>query len=180
VEKIAQSLGVGVSELISKPELVEKVSLEGFRTETVGIYTLTDIREELRKPGRDPREQFVVPNFREDVKEIADLSPGMILEGVVTNVTKFGAFVDVGVHQDGLVHISELSSRYIRDASEAVRAGQIVKVKVLSADPRSKRIGLSIKALETPAERPAQKTKRPEKPSVEQQIASLNTKFRSR
>ena len=97
-----------MNDLITKPELVEKVKIEGFQTETVGIYTLTDIREELRKPGRDPRDKFVVPNFREDVREIKDLSPGMVLEGVVTNVTKFGAFVDVGVHQDGLVHISEL------------------------------------------------------------------------
>jgi protein Tex len=179
VEKIAASLGVPVNELISKPELVEKVKIEGFQTETVGIYTLTDIREELRKPGRDPRDKFVVPNFRDDVKQISDLTPGMILEGVVTNVTKFGAFVDVGVHQDGLVHISELSARYIKDPSEAAKVGQIVRVQVLSADPKVKRIALSIKALESPRERP---TPRPEqkKPDMNQQLAALNTRFRTR
>jgi uncharacterized protein len=180
VEKIAQSLGVPVPDLISRPELVEKIKLEGFQTDTVGIYTLTDIREELRKPGRDPRDKFVVPNFREDVKEIKDLTPGMVLEGVVTNVTKFGAFVDVGVHQDGLVHISELSSRYIKDPSEAVKAGQIVKVKVLSADPKVKRIALSIKALEAPRERPAPPPKQPQKPDLSKQLADLNSRFRTR
>ena len=90
----------------------------------------------MRKPGRDPRDKFVAPSFNEQVREISDVQPGMVLEGVVTNVTKFGAFVDIGVHQDGLVHISELSNRYVKDPSEAVKAGQIVKVKVLSADAR--------------------------------------------
>jgi uncharacterized protein len=105
----------------------------------------------------------------------------MVLEGVVTNVTKFGAFVDVGVHQDGLVHISELSARYIKEPSEAVKAGQIVKVKVLSADAKTKRIALSIKALEAPRERPAPPPKATaEKPKLQQQLASLNSKFRTR
>jgi uncharacterized protein len=180
VERIAQSLGVPVPDLITKPELVEKVKIEGFQTETVGIYTLTDIREELRKPGRDPRDKFAVANFREDVREIKDLTPGMILEGVVTNVTKFGSFVDVGVHQDGLVHISELSSRYIKEPSEAVKAGQIVKVKVLSADAKAKRIALSIKALDLPRERPAPPPKQPQKPDVNKQLADLNSRFRTR
>jgi uncharacterized protein len=112
-----------------------------------GTFTLSDILEELRKPGRDPRDKFVAPSFLESVHEISDLEPGMVLEGVVTNVTRFGAFVDVGVHQDGLVHISELSNKFIKDPSEAVKAGQIVKVKVLSADARTKRVSLSIKAL---------------------------------
>ena len=97
--------------------------------------------------GRDPREKFVAPQFHEGVREFADVQPDMVLEGVVTNVTKFGAFVDIGVHQDGLVHISELSNRYIKDPGEAVKAGQIVKVKVLSADVQTKRIALSMKAL---------------------------------
>jgi protein Tex len=181
VENIAGSLGVAVNELITKPELVEKLNIEGFKTATVGIYTLNDIREELRKPGRDPRDKFVVPNFREDVKEIKDLAPGMVLEGVVTNVTKFGAFVDVGVHQDGLVHVSELSTRYIKEPSDAVKAGQIVKVKVLSADTKTKRIALSIKALEAPRERPAPPPKQePKKPDLQQQLANLNTRFRTR
>ena len=115
------------------------------------MYTLGDIREELRKPGRDPREKFVAPKWRDDVKEIADLKPGMTLEGVVTNVTRFGAFVDVGVHQDGLVHVSELANRFVKDASEVVKVGQIVKVQVLNADPKAKRIALSMKALDVRA-----------------------------
>ena len=190
VEKIAASLGVTVPELIARPELIEKVKIEGFQTESVGLYTLGDIREELRKPGRDPREKFVAPQWREDVREIADLKPGMVLEGVVTNVTNFGAFVDVGVHQDGLVHVSELSHRFIKDPNEAVKAGQIVKVQVLSADAKAKRIALSIKALEAaPVVRvkgqPQQQQRRPEpakanKPTLEEQLAQLSNKFRTR
>jgi uncharacterized protein len=191
VEKMAQSLGVSIEELIAKPELLDKIDLSLFQTETVGIYTLTDIREELRKPGRDPRTQFKVARFREDVKEIADLQPGMVLEGVVTNVTKFGAFVDIGVHQDGLVHISELSNRYIKEPGEAVKVGQIVNVKVLSADPKTRRIGLSIKQLQEPAARPKQRSGQPrqEKPAPQQKspdavmadkLAALAAKFRAR
>jgi uncharacterized protein len=152
VHRIAESIGATIDDLIRKPELIEKVKLEGFATETVGMFTLGDIREELRKPGRDPRKQFVAPKWREDVREIGDLQPGMILEGVVTNVTRFGAFVDVGVHNDGLVHISQLANRFVKDASEVVKAGQIVKVQVMSADAQTKRIALSMKALEETAE----------------------------
>jgi uncharacterized protein len=184
VEKIAESMGVSVEDLIRKPELVDKVKLEGFETATVGMYTLTDIREELRKPGRDPREKFVAPKWRDDVKEIADLKPGMTLEGVVTNVTRFGAFIDVGVHQDGLVHISELSARYVKDAAEVVKVGQIVKVQVLAADPKAKRIALSMKAL-APAAAPEPKRKNfkpapPKQTSMEDKLAALNSKFRVR
>ncbi len=184
VEKIAASMNVTVPELIAKPELVEKIKLEEFQTQTAGMYTLTDIRDELRKPGRDPREQFTVAQFRDDVKEIADLQPGMVLEGVVTNVTKFGAFVDIGVHQDGLVHVSELSTRFVKEPSEAVKVGQIVKVKVLTADPKAKRIGLSIKQLEGPIRReqrpPAPNKVEPPKPSMEDKLAMLSSKFRTR
>jgi uncharacterized protein len=186
VGKIAASVGVTVEELIAKPELVERVKIEDFKTETVGMYTLTDIREELRKPGRDPREKFTVAQFREDVKEIADLQPGMVLEGVVTNVTKFGAFVDVGVHQDGLVHISELSNRYIKDPGEAVKVGQIVKVKVLSADAKAKRIALSIKQLQERAPAPPRPASPPDRPAakpqptMEDKLAALSSKFRTR
>jgi uncharacterized protein len=145
VEKMAASLGASVGDLIAQPELIEKVRLEGFQTERVGMYTLGDIRDELRKPGRDPRDRFVAPKWRDDVKEIADLKPGMWLEGVVTNVTRFGAFVDVGVHHDGLVHVSQLANHFVKDASQVAKAGQIVKVQVLSADPKTKRIALSMK-----------------------------------
>jgi uncharacterized protein len=140
VEKIAAGLHVPVEQLIQNPELLNKVE------KSAGNYTLNDILEELKKPGRDPRDKFVAPGFKDDVREIADLKPGMKLEGVVTNVTRFGAFVDIGVHQDGLVHISELSNRYIRDANEIVKVGQIVKVQVISADTKTKRIALSMKS----------------------------------
>ncbi|MCU1233283.1 MAG: binding domain protein [Candidatus Solibacter sp.] len=179
VRKIAESLGATIDDLIRKPELIEKVKLEGFATETIGMYTLGDIREELRKPGRDPRDKFVAPKWREDVREIADLKPGMTLEGVVTNVTRFGAFVDVGVHNDGLVHISELSSRFVKDAAEVVKVGQIVKVQVISADPKSKRIALSMKALDE--RKPAPKPKaEPPKQTMEDKLAQLQNKFGAR
>jgi uncharacterized protein len=183
VEAIASSLGVTVPELIAKPDLVEKVKIEGFKTEKVGLYTLNDIREELRKPGRDPREKFVVPKFRDDVKEMKDVSAGMVLEGVVTNVTKFGAFVDIGVHQDGLVHVSEISHRYITDPAEALKAGQIVKVSVLAVDLKTKRIALSIKALEPkPAGggRPQPRQQQAPQPSMQDKLAALSGKFRTR
>jgi uncharacterized protein len=150
VEQIAKTQSVSIPELISKPELLSQVKKENL---IVGVYTLNDILEELKKPGRDPRDKFVAPRFNDDVKELSDLKPGMTLEGVVTNVTKFGAFVDVGVHQDGLVHISELSNRYIKEPSEAVKVGQIVKVQVLNADVKNKRIALSIKALLGPGQK---------------------------
>ena len=152
----------------------------------MGVYTLNDILEELRKPGRDPRDKFVAPKFHEDVKEIADLKPGMTLEGVVTNVTKFGAFVDVGVHQDGLVHISELSNRYIKEPREVVKVGQIVKVQVLSADAKTKRIALSMKALQGPGQKQARPEKIPEKAPVvapvklDDKISALADKWKRR
>ncbi|MEO7653790.1 MAG: Tex family protein [Bryobacteraceae bacterium] len=192
VEKIAGSLQVTVADLISRPELIEKVSIEKFQTEQAGIYTLKDIREELRKPGRDPRDKFVAPEWRDDVKEISDLTPGMVLEGTVTNVTNFGAFVDIGVHQDGLVHVSEISARFIKDPKDAVKVGQIVRVKVLSADAKVKRIALSIKALEAPPEpnvkhaatseqrKPEQKKPEQKKPDLTDQLSSLTSRFRTR
>jgi uncharacterized protein len=144
VEEIARLASSPIDKIIQQPSLLESVDRSQIQA---GAFTLGDILEELRKPGRDPRDKFVAPSFLESVHEISDLEPGMVLEGVVTNVTRFGAFVDVGVHQDGLVHVSELSNKFIKDPSEAVKAGQIVKVKVLSADARTKRVSLSIKAL---------------------------------
>ena len=135
-------MNVPIEQLIEQPALLEKLDKSGL---AAGVYTLNDILEELRKPGRDPRDKFLAPSFKDNVKEIGDLQVGMTLEGVVTNVTKFGAFVDVGVHQDGLVHISELSDRYIKEPSDVVKVGQIVKVHVLSADAKTKRIALSMK-----------------------------------
>jgi len=179
VEQIAGALKVTVTQLISQPELLAKVDAA---TIAAGTYTLNDILEELRKPGRDPRDKFVAPTFNENVHEISDLQPGMVLEGVVTNVTKFGAFVDIGVHQDGLVHISELSNRFIKEPSEVVRAGQVVKVKVLNADARVKRIALSIKALEAPSAPLPRQPKRtaPLQPTVEDKLAALSSKWKVR
>ena len=177
VEQIAQALGVNIEELIRKPELVEKVDR---KTLAAGTYTINDILEEIRKPGRDPRDRFVAPSFDEKVREISDVQPGMVLEGVITNVTKFGAFVDIGVHQDGLVHISELSNRYVKDPSEVVKAGQIVKVKVLSADTKTKRIALSIKALQGPAPRSQPRQQSPSRDSMEDKLARLASKWKVR
>jgi uncharacterized protein len=154
VEQIALSLKTTVRAIIEQPQMLEKVDSKQV---SAGAYTLNDILAELKKPGRDPRDEFVAPVFHEQVRELTDVQPGMVLEGVVTNVTKFGAFVDIGVHQDGLVHISELSNKFIKEPSDAVKAGQIVKVKVLNVDAKAKRIALSIKALTAPAPRPAGK-----------------------
>ena len=185
VEQIALSLKTSVKEIIAQPELLENVDRSQL---TAGSYTVNDILAELRKPGRDPRDKFVAPSFREEVRAIGDVEVGMILEGVVTNVTKFGAFVDVGVHQDGLVHISELSNRFIKEPSEAVKTGQIVKVKVLGVDFKAKRIALSIKALTAPAARPVGKPaqKPVQKPvakpeaSMNEKLAALSTKWKVR
>jgi protein Tex len=145
VEAMAADCSVSLAGLVADPALVGKIDLKRYVSESVGLPTLHDISEELKKPGRDPRSQFQAASFRDDIREIGDLKEGMILHGVVTNVTAFGAFVDIGVHQDGLVHISHLANRYVKDPNDAARAGQVVKVKVLSADPQRKRIALSIK-----------------------------------
>src|SRR6201996_84358 len=126
VEQIAQSLSTPVSDLIKNPQSLAAVDKKRF---SAGTFTLNDILEELKKPGRDPRDTFVAPSFSESVRELSDVQPGMVLEGVVTNVTKFGAFIDIGVHQDGLVHVSEISNRFIKEPAEVLKAGQIVKVK---------------------------------------------------
>jgi protein Tex len=177
VEQIAKSLNTPIVELIQSPQLLSKVDTKQL---SAGSFTISDILEELRKPGRDPRDRFVAPNFSEAVRELADVQPGMVLEGVVTNVTKFGAFVDIGVHQDGLVHISELSNRYIKDPSEAVKAGQIVKVKVLSADAKTKRIALSMKALmDSASQRPKQPKQQVQlQPTMNEKLAMLSTKWK--
>ena len=142
VERIARKLGRPLTEIIGK-EL--DVRPEEFVDERAGLPTVVDILQELQKPGRDPRKEFVAAKFDPAVTSLEHLKPDMILEGVVTNVTRFGAFVDVGVHQDGLVHVSELAPRFVNDAAEVVRVGQVVRVKVLSVDPALHRIALSLK-----------------------------------
>jgi uncharacterized protein len=143
VEQMAADLGVPLAELVGKKELVGKIRLEKYVSESVGEPTLRDILAELEKPGRDPRASFEPPKFRDDVTTLADLKIDMILEGVVTNVTAFGCFVDVGVHQDGLVHVSRLADRFVKDPAEVVKVGDKLKVKVLEIDAARKRISLS-------------------------------------
>ncbi len=145
VEKMASDLGGSLASLVADPALASRIDLKRYVGEGVGLPTLRDILEELKKPGRDPRAEFQSVTFREDVQQLSDLKEGMVLTGTVTNVTAFGAFVDIGVHQDGLVHVSHLAHRFVRDPNEAVRVGEIVKVKVLAVDIPRKRISLSIK-----------------------------------
>ena len=147
VERMSASLDVPVATLVANAELINSLDLQQFVDAQAGMLTLQDIREELLKPGRDPRAQFVMPHFRDDVTSLEHLQEGMVLEGMVSNVTNFGAFVDIGVHQDGLVHISELSQRYVRDPRDVVQVGQVVKVRVLSVDVALQRISLSMKGL---------------------------------
>ncbi|NVN93549.1 MAG: RNA-binding transcriptional accessory protein [Desulfuromonadales bacterium] len=145
VESMAADMGVPLQQLVAEPTLIARIDLKRYVSGDVGLPTLNDILAELRKPGLDPRSQFQTAAFRDDLREISDLREGMLLQGVVTNVTAFGAFVDIGVHQDGLVHISHLANRYVKNPHDAVKAGQLVRVKVLSADVQRKRISLSIK-----------------------------------
>jgi uncharacterized protein len=156
VERMARELGVKTADLVGNPGLVSRLDFTRFAdaAQGLGAFTLGDIRAELERPGRDPRPDFRTPQWRPDVTTVKDLAPGMVLEGRVSNVTNFGAFVDVGVHRDGLVHVSELSHRWIGDPRQAVQVGQIVKVKVLEVDVVRERVSLSLKALQAPEPQP--------------------------
>ncbi|MDB4960199.1 MAG: Tex-like protein [Myxococcales bacterium] len=156
VEKIATDLGVELPALIGNQELVDKIDLSKYVSDDVGEPTLRDIVAELAKPGRDPRAEFAPPAFRDDVTSMEDLKPGMVLEGIVTNVTAFGAFVDIGVHNDGLVHVSQLAEQFVKDPSEVVKVGQKLTVRVLEIDNSRKRIALSAKRGGQQAPRPQQ------------------------
>jgi protein Tex len=167
VARIAKDLQVSLADLIGNDALLSALDLTPYVSEDVGLPTLRDIVAELRKPGRDPRETFVPPAFRDDITEPKHLQPGMVLEGVVTNVVAFGAFVDIGVHQDGLVHVSQLSDRYVRDANEVVTVGQKVSVTVQSVDLARNRIALTMKTGERPAASgPARERPRGPKPQA--------------
>ena len=145
IEKMALAAGKTARDLIGNGQILKGLKASDFVDEKVGLPTVEDILQELEKPGRDPRKEFKVARFNESVHEISDLKPGMALEGTVTNVTKFGAFVDIGVHTDGLIHVSELDKKFVRDPAEVVAVGDIVRVKVLTIDADRKRIGLSRK-----------------------------------
>ncbi len=146
VERISEKTGKPVKALIGDRAFLKSLRPAEFADATFGVPTVTDILAELEKPGRDPRPEFKTASFQDGVEKISDLRPGMMLEGVVTNVTNFGAFVDVGVHQDGLVHISAMSDRFIKDPHEVVKTGQVVKVRVVEVDAERKRIALSMKS----------------------------------
>jgi uncharacterized protein len=145
VERIAKEAGVALNELLGKQDVVSKIPWPKYVSADVGMPTLEDIQKELVKPGRDPRDTFEPPQFRDDVRKMEDLKVDMILEGVITNVTAFGAFVDVGVHQDGLVHVSQLSDRFVKDPHQVAKVGDKVKVRVLEIDLARKRIALTAK-----------------------------------
>jgi uncharacterized protein len=145
VERIAQSSGRNVQKIIGDSAFLRALRPDQFTDEKFGLPTVRDILKELEKPGRDPRPQFVMPTFVDGVESLGDLKPGMVLEGRVSNVAAFGAFVDIGVHQDGLVHVSALSTKYVKDPREVVKAGDVVKVKVLEVDLPRKRIALTMR-----------------------------------
>lgn len=145
VEKIIETTGKPVAELMGRVDVLKTLKPERFADERFGVITVKDILGELEKPGRDPRPDFQVARFNEGVEDITDLKEGMVLEGTVSNVAQFGAFVDLGVHQDGLIHVSQLSHRFVNDAREVVKTGDIVKVKVVEVDVARKRIGLTMK-----------------------------------
>jgi uncharacterized protein len=146
--------------VIGDGKLLKSLTPARYADDKFGVPTVTDILKELEKPGRDPRPEFTTATFKEGVEEIADLRPDMILEGVVTNVAAFGAFVDIGVHQDGLVHISALSNSFVKDPHTVVKAGQVVKVKVLEVDVKRKRIALTMRLTDSapqPGSQPEQR-----------------------
>jgi len=187
VEQMAADLGCGVKDLMSSAELRKQLDLNKYVTDKIGMPTLTDILSELEKPGRDPREKFEIFSFTEGVNTISDLKIGMKLPGIVTNVTNFGAFVDVGVHQDGLVHISHLSDKFVKDPKEVVTVQQKVNVTVVEVDVARKRIGLSMKSdpfaqVDAPAQKQGSHKKhhRPKEKevSMEEKLAMLVNKFK--
>jgi len=177
VEAIASALNVPLTHISQASDQLKSIDLKKYVTDTLGLPTLRDIISELEKPGRDPRAEFKYATFKEGVKEIKDLQVGMELEGIVTNVANFGAFVDVGVHQDGLVHISQLADRFIDDPKKVVKVGQVVKVRVLEVDEKLKRISLSMKSPDKANDgyKDRSNSSRPDKPSPT--LNDLKAKF---
>lgn len=185
VEKILAAHQKSVEQIIGNSSFLHNVDPAKFVDEHFGLLTIADILKELDKPGRDPRPEFKMATFKEGVEKLSDLEPGMLLEGVVTNVTNFGAFVDIGVHQDGLVHISSLADKFISDPHQVVKAGDIVKVKVLEVDQARKRIALTMRLDEQASARsentgnkaPAKTAKTPHKPALEASNAAMGNAF---
>lgn len=164
VERIAEQSGVDTAALVGNSSVLSRLRPQDFADDTFGVPTITDILAELEKPGRDPRPEFKTATFKEGVHKVSDLQPGMILEGTVTNVAAFGAFVDVGVHQDGLVHVSAMSHSFVKDPHEVVRSGEVVKVKVLEVDVQRQRISLSLRLDDEPGSTQKRAPSRGKKP----------------
>lgn len=164
VERIAQQSGVDTAALVGNSRVLSGLRPQDFADDTFGVPTITDIFAELEKPGRDPRPEFKTATFKEGVHKVSDLQPGMILEGTVTNVAAFGAFVDVGVHQDGLVHVSAMSHSFVKDPHEVVRSGEVVKVKVLEVDVQRQRISLTLRLDDEPGSEQKRESSRGKKP----------------
>lgn len=143
-------LELNISDVVGQKQVIARLDPTRYTNEQFGLPTIHDILKELEKPGRDPRPEFRTASFKEGVETLADLRPGMTLEGVVTNVANFGAFVDIGVHQDGLVHISALSDQFVKDPHQVVKTGDVVKVKVLEVDVRRQRVALTMRMSDTP------------------------------
>jgi uncharacterized protein len=160
VEKILADIKKDVKGVIGDSGLLKSLNAAKYADDKFGVPTITDIIKELEKPGRDPRPEFTTATFKDGVEDIKDLQPDMILEGVVTNVAAFGAFVDIGVHQDGLVHISALSNTFVKDPHTVVKAGQVVKVKVMEVDVKRQRIALTMRLTDSapqPGSKPEQR-----------------------
>jgi len=150
VERILARIGKDIGKVMGQPAVLKGLSPDQFTDDKFGVPTVRDILSELEKPGRDPRPEFKTATFQEGIESLSDLRPDMILEGVVTNVAAFGAFVDIGVHQDGLVHVSQLANKFVKDPQEVVKPGQIVKVKVMEVDEKRQRISLTMRLDDAP------------------------------
>lgn len=177
VEAIATDLNVPLTQITEVADRLKKTGLKKYATDTIGEPTLRDILAELEKPGRDPRAEFKYATFKEGVKEISDLQIGMELEGVVTNVANFGAFVDIGVHQDGLVHVSQLADRFVSDPKQIVKVGQVVKVRVLEVNEPLKRISLTMRSSDQPTRSQPRQSQSKQTQSPSATLADLKAKF---
>jgi uncharacterized protein len=184
--RILADAGLQLEEIGRKPQVLKDIDPSRYVSETSGELTVRDIIQELQRPGRDPRREFRYAHFSDEVKQIGDLTKGMELEGVITNVTNFGAFVDVGVHHDGLVHVSQLADRFVADPKQVVRVGQVVRVKVLEVNEALKRISLTMKGLSSKPRRPRkgqpkrQHTQKPQRDERTYTLEDLKSKFNNR
>jgi uncharacterized protein len=178
VKRMASDLGCSVGDLLSDRGMRERIRLNDYVSAEVGLPTLKDILEEMGKPGRDPRETFEIFEFSREITDIADLRPGMVIPGIITNITKFGAFVDVGVHQDGLVHVSQLADRFVSDPAEVVRINQQVTVRVVEVDVGRKRISLSMKSGGNPDRSQDRQEKKNQQEDMKSKLDALKGKFR--